>query len=51
MLAAKLLPQVTIPQDDDSLGANILRVIAAAGPGKDAEAEVRLTLRRYGDAS
>jgi len=51
VLAAKLLPRVTIPQDDDSLGANILRVIAAAGPGEDAEAEVRQALRRYGDAS
>jgi XTP/dITP diphosphohydrolase len=51
VLAAKLLPKVTVPADDDGLGARILRVIAEAGPGADAEAAVRQALRRYADAS
>jgi len=50
VLAAKLLPKVTIPEDDDTLGAGILRQVAAAGE-QDAEAEVRRALRRYVDAS
>lgn len=50
VLAAKLLPKVTIPAGDDSLGAQILRVVAG-GEKADAEAEVRLALRRYVDAS
>jgi NTP pyrophosphatase (non-canonical NTP hydrolase) len=51
VLAAKLLPKVTIPEGDDGLGAKLLRVIAEAGPGADAEAAVRQALRRYMDAS
>jgi len=50
VLAAKILPKVTIPEDDDSLGARILRVVAG-DENADAEAEVRLALRRYMDAS
>jgi XTP/dITP diphosphohydrolase len=51
VLAAKLLPKVTIPDGDDSLGAGILRLVAQAGNNTDAEAQVRLALRRYMDAS
>jgi len=51
VLAAKLLPKVTIPEDDDGLAARLLRVIAEAGPGADAEAAVREALRRYVHAS
>jgi NTP pyrophosphatase (non-canonical NTP hydrolase) len=50
VLAAKLLPKVSIPEDDDSLGARILRVVAESEK-TDAEAEVRQALRRYMDAS
>lgn len=51
VLAAKLLPKISVPEGDDDLGAKLLRVIAAAGPGQDAEAAVRQALRRYVDAS
>lgn len=50
VLANKLLPKVTIPDDDDSLGARILRVVQRDAQS-DAEAEVRRALRRYMDAS
>lgn len=50
VLAAKLLPKVNIPDDDDSLGARILRTIKN-NERADAEAQVRQALRRYMDAS
>jgi XTP/dITP diphosphohydrolase len=50
VLAAKLLPKVRIPEEDDSLGARILRVVRDDGKA-DAEAQVRQALRRYMDAS
>lgn len=50
VLAVKLLPKVSIPDDDDSLGARILRLISQT-ENPDAEAEVRQALRRYMDAS
>lgn len=49
VLATKLLSKLKRepPEDDDTLGGRLLRLIAEAGPDIDAEASLRQALRRY----
>lgn len=51
LLASKLLPRLTAVPEGNDLGERLLRAIAEAGPGVDAEAELRSALRRYLHAS